>query len=121
TYDGGANGEGAVIEYNVTTGSESVLYSFGSVSGDGTLPYGSLIQASDGNLYGMTYDGGANGGGAVIEYNVTTGSESVLHSFGSGSDGALPRGSLIQASDGNLYGMTYDGGANNQGTVFTIN
>jgi hypothetical protein len=49
------------------------------------------------------------------------GAESVLYSFGSGSNGQYPFGSLIQASDGNFYGMTYAGGAYGYGAVFTIN
>ena len=42
-----------------------------------------------------------------------------LHSFKS-TDGAYPFAGLFQASDGNFYGTTYSGGANNEGTVFKI-
>ena len=119
TFGGGANGMGTVIKIS-TSGTESVLYSFGSYqSGDGYGPYGSLIQASDGNFYGMTPVGGANGTGAVIKIT-PEGSELVLYSLGSAGDGANPNGSLIQASDGNFYGMTYRGGANGFGTVIKI-
>ena len=44
--------------------------------------------------------------------------ESVLHSFGSGSDGQIPIAGLIQGADGNFYGTTLGGGANGNGTVF---
>ena len=90
-------------------------------SGDGAGPGGSLIQGSDGNFYGMTYGGGANSTGAVIQITAT-GAESVLYSFGVSGDGNYPvYGSLMLASDGNFYGMTQDGGANGNGAVIKIN
>ena len=120
TYGGGSYGNGAVIKITLA-GAESVLYSFGASDGDGANPYGSLIQASDGNLYGMTFGGGANGNGAVIKISLA-GAESVFYSFGAwgGGDGAMPSGNLIQASDGNFYGMTYGGGANGSGAVIVL-
>lgn len=107
------------------TGSESVLHSFGSLSGDGISPQSSLTQASDGNFYGMTtYGGGAStvcGSGCGVVFKITpTGSESVLHWFGSPGDGLFPTGGLIRARDGNLYGMTSGGGANRGGAVIKI-
>jgi uncharacterized repeat protein (TIGR03803 family) len=119
TAFGGANLMGAVIMVT-PVGKESLLYSFGSVPGDGAYPYGSLIQATDGNFYAMTSAGGANGAGAVIKIT-PTGTESVLYSFGSSpSDGAIPSGSLIQASDGNFYAMTLKGGTDGTGTVIKV-
>ncbi len=123
TQMGGANNDGAVIKVT-PSGVESVLHSFGTFPGDGLAPYGSLIQASDGNFYGMTAYGGVNDGcpsncGAVIKIT-PAGTESVLYSFAGLGDGATPNGSLIQASDGNLYGMTSRGGLGGVGTVFRI-
>ena len=118
TQHGGANGNGAVIKLT-PAGTESVLYSF-AASGDGTNPQGSLVQATDGKLYGMTPSGGANATGTVFAIDLTSGTESVIHNFGGPGDGTAPYGSLIQASDGNLYGMTSGGGANGAGTVFEI-
>ena len=46
------------------------------------------------------------------------GPEQVLHSFGSGTDGAQSQGGLIFDAEGNLYGMTTYGGANGLGIVF---
>ena len=80
-----------------------------------------LIQASDGNFYGVTtVGGGASGCGTV--YKVTaSGTETTLHAFAGGaSDGCQPFAPLVQASDGSLYGTTYLGGAPNFGTVFKI-
>lgn len=114
---GGANGAGALFMIT-PQGTESLLWSFGSAA-DGQGPFGSLIQGSDGALYGMTASGGDYGAGTVFRISLA-GSETVLHSFGSGADGANPQGSLVQASDGNFYGLTRDGGANGLGVFFSM-
>lgn len=120
TTEGGATGDGAIVEITLS-GDESVLYSLGAAAGgDGKYPGGSLIQASDGNFYGLTNQGGAYGDGALIMVT-PGGNESVLHSFGNAEDGSNPNDSLIQASDGNLYGLTFSGGAYGYGTVIMIN
>ncbi len=118
TNIGGANNLGTVFKIT-TSGTETVLYSFAGGIGDGANPEGHLIQASDGNLYGLTQTGGAHGWGALFKIT-TSGTETVLWSFGGTGDGTAPVGSLVQASDGNLYGLTETGGANSVGTVFKI-
>jgi uncharacterized repeat protein (TIGR03803 family) len=117
---GGAHGFGTV--YKVTpAGVETVLYSFGASSIDGVGPCGSLIQATDGNFYGVTQFGGSASNVGTI-YKVTpAGVETVLHSFGVPyNDGRSPGAGLIQATDGNFYGTTSDGGAHGSGTVYKI-
>jgi uncharacterized repeat protein (TIGR03803 family) len=114
---GGTYGAGAVFVVS-SQGSELVLHSFGG-TGDGQTPFGSLIQASDGNLYGMTAAGGAYSSGVAFRVTLQ-GSESLLHSFGFGSDGANPAGSLVQGSDGNFYGLTRDGGAFGSGALIKL-
>jgi uncharacterized repeat protein (TIGR03803 family) len=79
---------------------------------------GGLVQASDGNFYGTTAQGGANGLGSVFRIT-SAGTLTTLYSF-EGSDGRSPQGTLVQGSDGNLYGTTTYGGAGGYGTVFTI-
>jgi uncharacterized repeat protein (TIGR03803 family) len=121
TASGGANGAGTVFKIALD-GTYAILYSFGASPSDGIVPVAGLIQASDGNFYGMTSSGGANhcvnipqaGGNCGTIFKVTpAGVETVLYSFGSSpSDGVEPTGSLIQASDGDFYGTTLDGGAN---------
>ncbi len=119
TYNGGTNGLGTVFKVT-STGTETVLYSFAGGSGDGEHPYAGLIQGSDGNFYGTTYQGGASGLGTVFKIT-SGGTETVLYSFAGGSsDGSYPEAGLIQGSDGNFYGMTYLGGASNDGTVFKV-
>jgi uncharacterized repeat protein (TIGR03803 family) len=84
---------------------------------DGAKPAG--LVALDGKLYGLTSSGGAYNAGTA--FTITpSGSERVLHSFGSGSDGHQPEGSLL-ALDGTLYGTTTGGGADSFGTAFALN
>ena len=67
-----------------------------------------MIQGSDGNFYGTTFEGGV-GYGAV--YRITPqGQVRVLYSFTAGNDGFNPYGGVIQASDGSFYGTTGYGG-----------
>jgi uncharacterized repeat protein (TIGR03803 family) len=117
TYLGGQYGCGTVFKIT-PTGVETVLWSFGN-GNDGSNPAGSLLEGSDGNFYGMTYIGGTYQIGTVFKIT-PTGVETVLWSFGNGSDGSMPYGKLALAADGNFYGMTYAGGANGKGTVFNI-
>jgi uncharacterized repeat protein (TIGR03803 family) len=97
---------------------ESPLYAFVGGQNDGALA-ASVIQGSDGNFYGTTQYGGSGNAGTVFKVT-PTGTESVLHSFAGGSDGALPQLPLTQGSDGNLYGTTPYGGKNGNGVVFRV-
>jgi uncharacterized repeat protein (TIGR03803 family) len=95
----------------------STLASFNNT--DGANPfYISLVQGSNGDLYGTTELGGANGDGTVFKIT-TAGKLTTLHSFDY-SDGAGPYAGVVLASDGNLYGTTTFGGAYGDGTVFKI-
>src|SRR5271166_2184765 len=101
----------------------STLYSFCSQANcaDGEYPLGLLVQASDGNFYGTTfnYGGGGQGGGGTVFKLTSSGTLTVLHSFTGQSDGAEPYAGLIQATDGTFYGTTNIGGGIGQaaGTV----
>ena len=117
TYEGGTHNDGTVFKIT-PAGAETVLYSFAG-GADGDEPYGSLVQGTDGNFYGMTYEGGPTNDGTVFKIT-PAGAETVLYAFGSGADGNEPYGSLVQGTDGNFYGMTYEGGANNEGTIFQV-
>lgn len=93
-----------------------VLHSFTGGGADGTQPHDGLLQASDGNFYGTTEQGGSGSIGTIFEMN-RTGGFSLLHSFGQ-SDGRIPSAALIQGADGALYGTTQGGGTAGFGTVF---
>jgi uncharacterized repeat protein (TIGR03803 family) len=127
---GGTNGHGTLFKIT-PSGTLTTLYNFCSQSGcaDGQFP-GALVQGTDGNLYGTTGAGGAaacSGGCGTIFKITTTGTLTTLHSFDL-TDGVDPDGGLIQGTDGNFYGTTYAGGANNNsncrvgtcGAVFKI-
>ncbi len=119
TYSGGAHNKGTVFELTAA-GTEKVLYSFGSQPGDGYNPYSGLVFDKEGNLYGTTYIGGADGYGTVFELTAA-GTEIVLYSFGSQpGDGLYPYAGLVFDKKGNLYGTTNIGGADDLGTVFEV-
>ncbi|WP_018611681.1 choice-of-anchor tandem repeat GloVer-containing protein [Segetibacter koreensis] len=117
TSHGGVNGYGTFFKVS-SVGSFTVLYSFDG-NDKGGSPYGSLVQGTDGNFYGMTESGGANISGVIFKAT-SAGAITVLHSFDYNADGAAPRGSLVRGSDGNFYGLTALGGVYNQGTIFKI-
>jgi uncharacterized repeat protein (TIGR03803 family) len=97
----------------------TTLHSFNQT--DGSSPYAGLMQANNGNLYGTTSAGGANGDGTVFAIT-TSGALTTMHNFNhrSPTDGAQPYSWLIQARDGNLYGTTTRGGSHNAGIVYRI-
>jgi uncharacterized repeat protein (TIGR03803 family) len=121
TLGGGSNGSGTVFKITAA-GEITTLYSFCSQANcaDGSLPYGGLVLGRNGYFYGTTSQGGANGTSGTV-FRITRGGElTTLHSF-EGSDGSGPMAPLIQATDGNFYGTTENGGvADNAGTIFKI-
>ena len=123
TIYGGANGFGTVFKIT-PSGTLTTLYSFCAQSGcvDGTNPYAGLIQATDGYLYGSSLFGGNNGQGTIFKI-MPSGTLTTIHSFCSQSscaDGAGSYTPLVQASDGNFYGVTALGGVNFDGTAFKM-
>jgi uncharacterized repeat protein (TIGR03803 family) len=124
TEVGGPSSGGTVFKL-APSGTETVLYGFGSQSEEFYYPYAGLITDEMGNLYGTTSEGGAstnclNGCGTVFKLT-PSGTETVLHSFGNQSgDGYYPIGGLIMDKLGNLYGTTSVGGAFGGGTVFEV-
>jgi uncharacterized repeat protein (TIGR03803 family) len=123
TSEGGVGLSGTV--YKLTPGGvETVLSNFnagGSTSVNGYSPIVSLIQASDGNLYGINNLGGAHNNDGTVFQVTPQGVTTLVYGFGaSSSDGANSQANLIQASDGNFYGTTHSGGAYGYGTIFKI-
>src|SRR5579863_6586071 len=118
TYYGGDSDKGVVFRVS-TGGAITKLYNFCSQSNctDGSYPYSGLIQATDGNLYGTTYSGGANNLGTVFQITLS-GTLRTLYSFAGMQDSSAPIGALIQGTDGNLYGTTYGVSGHDYGTVF---
>jgi uncharacterized repeat protein (TIGR03803 family) len=110
----------------------SVLYAFEAPAPvTFTSPLGSqpdtLPVLGPGNaIYGMTYDGGANGTGVIYRYQLNSGHYTVLHTFsaldanGDNKDGAYPGVGLTRGPDDVFYGMAFCGGENGSGTIFAI-
>jgi uncharacterized repeat protein (TIGR03803 family) len=108
---------------------ETVLYKFTGASGDGAYPTG-VILGRDGTLYGATEDGGTGcvpyGCGTVFRLSppVEAGgswTETILHAFrGPDGDGLEPFGPPVMGADGVLWGVTVEGGIDNNGTVYEL-
>lgn len=117
TIYGGAIGYGEIFKIT-STGALTVLYSFDNTHGG--YPVSPLIQGTDGNFYGTAQDYGSLGGGVAFKVS-SSGSFTVLHNMNGTTDGEVPTAGLVQASDGNLYGVNgsiISGG--NSGTFFTV-
>jgi uncharacterized repeat protein (TIGR03803 family) len=123
TVNGGINSSGTAFKIT-PTGTLTTIYKFCSLTNcaDGDLPFGPLVQGTDGNFYGTTQSGGSKNSGVIFKLT-PSGVLTTLYNFcsktrcadGNGSEG------LIQASDENFYGTTQFGGAPNfDGTFFKI-
>jgi uncharacterized repeat protein (TIGR03803 family) len=99
----------------------TILANFNGTNGEYPY-YGSLVQATNGDYYGTTYQGGKYGGGTVFKV-APAGKLSDIYSFCATtncSDGQYPWSSLLLGSDGNFYGTTNLGGSHGSGTVFKM-
>lgn len=123
TTFGGAGNIGTVFRMtpggNLTT---LVEFTGNGATGKGSKPVSDLTLGSDGHLYGLTSEGGANNKGTAFRIT-TDGVHTVLVHFtgnGSSNKGAFPKSTMAQGPDGNFYGNTQNGGAQDQGTVFKM-
>jgi uncharacterized repeat protein (TIGR03803 family) len=123
TYKGGTNDLGLIYSFDLNTSTYNAVFSFSGANGTG--PSGNLIIATDGKIYGTTDEGGANNAGVLFSLDTATNTFTKLFDFG-GLNGINQRapgyvghpGSLIEASNGKLYGTLYGGGANTGGVLF---
>jgi uncharacterized repeat protein (TIGR03803 family) len=99
-------------------GGTKVIYSFQG-GADGALAVGDLIEDAAGNFYGTTQVGGASDDGTIFKVS-PDGTETVLHAFSGGADGADPTSGLIADNSGNFYGVTEGDAVSNYGTVFKL-
>jgi uncharacterized repeat protein (TIGR03803 family) len=82
---------------------------------------GPLIQASEGNFYGMSGEGIFGISSTPSVFSMTpSGVVTILHTFGQGSDGSFPWGTVVQGPNGNVYGTTSLGGTAGHGVIFEI-
>ncbi len=111
---------GTLFQYNPATGTCTLKYDFGMVATDGNFPINGVIEASPGKLFGLTSTGGANYKGVIYSYNIMNSTYNTEYEFSAPADGVSPISSLVKASDGNLYGMTPEGGLGG-GVIFQFN
>ena len=111
------------VVYKATTaGKITVLHAFKGYPTDGYRPIGILVQGTDGNFYGTTYQGGAHNQGTVFKIT-PAGVYTLLYSFNYGNgnfDAQLPEAGLMLGTDGNFYGVAANGGSKNAGAIFKI-
>ena len=125
TAEGGGDLWGTLFEVTAA-GELTTLCWFGEDTCYGRFPYSGVIQATDGDLYGTTWQGGATSAlayGTVYKTPPSVNDLTLLYSFCSQtncSDGADPFAPLVQAANGNFYGTTFNGGTSGYGTVFAI-
>jgi len=109
--------------FQVSGSGFQVLHAF--IGTDGANPVAGLVMDGSGNLYGATGQGGSGSGGEGTVFELVpsgsgTWTESVLHTFTGGSDGAHPFSGPVEDNAGNLYGTTNRGGASDDGTIYKI-
>lgn len=95
------------------------LHLFGTVTNDGLQPAAGMIQGVDSNFYGTASQGGISNAGTIFALGRNHGYTN-LYAFTGGADGANPMGSLVQGTNGYLFGTTAAGGANGSGVIFRL-
>jgi len=119
TNTGGASGYGTIWKYSLSTAQLTTLYSFTATGTTGQNPGGGGVTLdANGNLYGTTTQGGANGDGVVWEYS-SAGVLTDLVTF-TGLNGQNPQSTLVFDSLGNLWGTTTQGGTGGYGAIFEL-
>jgi len=105
------------------TWTEQLLYTFQPGGGDGIQPNGGIAFDAQGDLFGSTYSGGANGEGTIFELTPGQGGawqEGIIYSFANDNNGRSPLGGVVFDGAGNLYGTTWRAGSSDAGTVFEL-
>ena len=116
-YGIGCSGNNDIFfRYSIDTGALTPLHTFAEV--EDSL-YNGLAFASDGNLYGSSNRGGANGVGNIFRLT-PNGTYTELHVFSRDANGFYPVTVPAQGADGNLYGIVPGGGAQSNGAVYRI-
>jgi uncharacterized repeat protein (TIGR03803 family) len=114
---GGSKGSGVIFSFDPSSSTYTKLKDFNDA--DGASPQGDLVQASDGNLYGMTIRGGSSGNGVIFSFDPSSSKYTKLKNFNN-ADGASPQGELVQASNGKFYGISPFGGRSGNGIIFSF-
>ena len=115
--EGSSGNNGVAYKIPQSGGSATVVKTFTAYS-EGSKPRGQLVQAADGNFYGVTMQ---NGGGYGSVFKMTpAGALTPVFGFDNGAGGGYPTGTLTLASNGQLFGATSQGGSSDRGTLFRV-
>jgi uncharacterized repeat protein (TIGR03803 family) len=120
TSQGGSSNDGVLFKIS-PRGKETILHTFTGSTKDGKYPsYTSLLMDAQGNLYGVTEEGGKADGGILYKLS-KTGKLTILHSFSGGTtDGCNVLGTPFMDAAGNFYGTTSSCGTHMLGTVWEV-
>jgi uncharacterized repeat protein (TIGR03803 family) len=122
TAGGGAANAGTVFRLNQTGDNYSTLYSFSGGASAGHLPYGKLLEGSDGAFYGVAMYGGGTNQGMIYKVSKGGSGYAELKTFsGDGVEGGSPASELVEGRDGALYGVNTAGSISGQCTLFKLN
>lgn len=108
---GGAFGAGTIYTVNEDGSDFRVLHDFDVLQGQ--QPYGTVVQGTDGFLYGTTTKGGLYEAGTIFKMTADGSAFSVIHNFVE----EYPYGGLLLGSNGALFGVTESGGDEGIGVI----
>lgn len=120
TGTGSSLSGGSVFSINRDGSGYTTLKQFANFATEGSLPGAELLLASDGMLYGSTYQGGSANFGVIFRINPDGSGFQVTHHFAGGTGARNPSLALTEGADGLLYGVTQFGGTADVGTIFRL-
>jgi uncharacterized repeat protein (TIGR03803 family) len=116
TANGGA-GYGTVFSVDPSTGNVTLRHKI--TVADGVRPRGYMLQASNGRVYGTSSNSApVSGFGTLFIFDPQTNDVTVVHAF-NGADGSAPYGTIVEANNGKIYGVTYYDGNYGYGTLYS--
>lgn len=120
TPDGGSGYQGVVYELTGKTHHERIVHAFTGGDDGGVGSLGALLADKSGDLFGVTEEGGKHAAGTAFEISHKTKKLMTIYAFKNTPDAGSPYGGLVADASGNLYGATYEGGANGLGAVYEL-
>lgn len=121
TFEGGKDKMGILFSINPKTSERKILHDFSYTAGKGMKPRTTLIQTSNGKIWGVTTRGGSNDAGTLFSFDTANNTVNWEYEFQGGTGGRIPQGNLVTDGSGILYGTTFQGGANSTGLLYSWN